>query len=416
MGEFKNYYNVLEFYMASDGVQELERVISKRIGKGNLRRILLQLKRDSVKDTVLSWPFHNEEDFFGKVLPKITPSNANTLHDIADRLYMTVTESGQRIHTPNPETKHLIQRAFKKYLEPSQSIQSIAKEMAIMGVRTRQGRPYNKSKVEKMLSNPFYIGINRFNGQDYPGAQQPLISKKLFEAVQQKKHGKRPRELTKHNPLFKGLIRCQHCDKLVAWQLQKGRYYGVCKRTTEACKAGKMLREDHLEEMVTNLLDQLVSPSQEIIQWVSKALQNEQKSVVEDNEKLIGSIHTQLERINRMDDRLCDDKLAGDIPQAKYTEKHAQFAAERKTLNERLEKLDQSASLRMEHTLALLELSQRAAALYRTKPVEQKRIIISKLFKELTLKEGEINVQYTKFTEVIAKKVLLTQKIMKERK
>lgn len=84
-----------------------------------------------------------------------------------------------------------------------------------MGVRTRQGRPYNKSKVEKMLSNPFYIGINRFNGQEYPGAQQPIISKKLFEAVQLKKHGKRPRELKKHNPLFKGLIQCEHCNKLV---------------------------------------------------------------------------------------------------------------------------------------------------------------------------------------------------------
>jgi len=330
--------------------------------------------------------------------------------------YMTVTEGGKRIHVPNPDTKVLIQRAFKKYLEPGQSILSITKEMALMGVRTRQGRPYNKSKVEKMLSNPFYVGVNRFNGQDYPGAQQPIISKKLFEAVQLKKHGKRPRELKKHNPIFKGLIRCEHCDKLVTWQLQKGRYYGVCKRTADACKTAKMLREDHLEEMVTDLLDRLVCPSHEIIQWVADALQNEQKGAAEEKEKLIASIQSQLERVNRMDDSLYDDKLAGDISQSKYTEKHAQFAEERKVLNEQLEKLDQSDALRMEHTLILLELSQKAAELYRKKPVDQKRTIISKLFKELTIKEGVINVQYTKFTEVVAEKVLLTQKIMEARK
>lgn len=177
-----------------------------------------------------------------------------------------------------------------------------------------------------------------------------------------------------------------------------------------------MLREDYLEEMVVNLLDKLVCPSPEIIGWVADAIRDEQKGVVEDREKIIASIHTQLERINRMDDSLYDDKLAGEISQAKYSEKHDQFAAERRTLNKKLERLDQSVSLRLEHTLLLLELSQKAAELYRKKTNEQKRIIISKLFKQLTIKEGEVNVEYTNFTEVVAEKVLITQKIIRGRK
>lgn len=330
--------------------------------------------------------------------------------------YMTVTASGKRIHVPNPETKHIIQQVFKKYLEPAQSIKSIAKEMAAMGIRTRKGRPYNKSRVDKMLSNPFYIGINHFNGKDYPGAQQPIITNQLFEAVQAKKHGKRPRVLTKHDPIFKGLIKCESCQKLVVWQLQKGRYYGICRRLTSDCKTGKMLREDQLEEMVITLLDNLVCPYREVIEWVAYAIRNEQQDTIASREKLIASIKTQLDRIGRMDDVLYDDKLAGDIPQSKYEEKHAQFAEERKALQDQLEKLDQSAGLQLEHTLVLLELSQRAAELYRKKTPEQKRIIISKLFKQLTLKKGALNFEYTTFTEVVAEKVLLTQKIMEERK
>jgi site-specific DNA recombinase len=330
--------------------------------------------------------------------------------------YMTVTEGGKRIHVPNPETKALIQRVFKKYLEPSQTIKTITKEMELMGIRTRKGRPYGKSYVEKMLSNPFYIGTNHFNGKDYLGAQQPILSKKLFEAVQRKKHGKRPRKLTQHNPIFKGLIRCTSCGKLVTWQLQKGRYYGVCKRTTDDCKLGKMLREDALEEMTIELLDKLVCPSREIIQWVADAIRKEQKGAIEDREKWVASIHAQLERVNHMDDSLYDDKLAGEITQSKYNEKHTLFVEERKNLQEKLEKLDQSAGLRLEHTLVLLELSQRAAELYRQKSPERKRVIISKLFKELTVTKGVVNVQYTNFTEVVAEKVLLTQKIMEERK
>lgn len=222
--------------------------------------------------------------------------------------------------------------------------------------------------------------------------------------------------LHKHNPVFKGLITCESCGKLVVWQLQKGRYYGVCKRTAEGCKANKMLREDHLEAMVIELLEKLVCPSKEVIEWVAGAIRAEQKDAIENREKLIASIKTQIERANRMDDGLYDDKLAGEISQSKYEAKHAQFVEERKTLTDQLERVDGSAGLRLEHTLVLLELSQKAAELYTKKTPEQKRLIISKLFKQLTIKEGQLNVQYTSFTEAVAEKVLLTTKLTKEAK
>ena len=189
----------------------------------------------------------------------------------------------------------------------------------------------------------------------------------------------------------------------------------MCKRTTEACKLSKMLREDTLEELVTSLLEKLVCPSQEVIEWVASAIRAEQKDTIEGRERLITSIKNQLERVNRMDDGLYDDKLSGEISQAKYAEKHALFVEERKALNERLEKLDQSTGLQLDHTLTLLELSQKAAGLYPKKTPDQKRLIISKLFKQLIVKEGVLNAEYTSFTEVIAEKVLLTKNLMETR-
>jgi hypothetical protein len=66
--------------------------------------------------------------------------------------------------------------------------------------------------------------------------------------------------------------------------------------------------------------------------------------------------------------------------------------------------------------LVILELSQKAAQIYADKSPDQKRLIISKLFRKLTLKEGELLVEYTNFSKVIAQKVLETEKIMKEAK
>ena len=46
--------------------------------------------------------------------------------------YMTVTQNGKRVHIPNPNTASLMRRVFEFYLEPSQSIASVAQEMARM--------------------------------------------------------------------------------------------------------------------------------------------------------------------------------------------------------------------------------------------------------------------------------------------
>lgn len=330
--------------------------------------------------------------------------------------YMTVTENGKRIHVPNPDTKHLMQEVFKKYLEPNHSIVSIANEMRLMGITTSKGRPYFKSQVQRILTNPFYVGINRFNGKDYPGAQQPIIGKDIFEQVQRKMHGGRPIVFVKHNTPLKGLIRCEDCDTLVTWQLQKGRYYGACRRRSDKCKQAKLLREDAVEDAIVQLLGELVCPSPEIIEWVSQAMRKNHKDDVEDCRKAAALIQSQIDRIKRMDNGLYEDKLAGDISSAQYAEKHQQFSEEVQNLSGKLSRLDHSFTQRLERNLAVLRLSQKAAKIYRSKSPDQKRLIISLLFGNLTLKGGELIATYTNFTEAIADKVCKTRKIMETAK
>ena len=326
--------------------------------------------------------------------------------------YETVTEAGKRIHVPDPNKTALIRQIFTRYLEPGQTLVSLTEEMRLMGIRTRPGKPYSKSNVQRMLLNPFYIGINRFNGKDYPGAQEPIISKVVFSKVQQKMHRGRPRAYSKHDSPLKSVIRCEDCNSLVTWQLQKGRYYGACRRLSDACKRGRLLREDQAEQLVTVLLEQLVSPSADLINWVANQMRARHGDTVASQDKLIASIRSQIDRLSRMDSGLYDDKLAGDITKEKYDEKHEQFVAEKAQLNDRLSKLDQSLGQRLENRLVILELTQKAAEIYNKKRPAQKRLIISKLFAKLTLKGGLLSVTYSSFARAIAESVQETRKLM----
>jgi DNA invertase Pin-like site-specific DNA recombinase len=326
--------------------------------------------------------------------------------------YKTITENGKRIHVPDEQTSKLMLKAFKFYLKPGESIESTAKYMADLGIVTRPGNPYVKSHLQRVLTNPFYIGINRIKGKEYRGVQQTFIPKPLFKRVQEKMHGGRPQAYKKHHSPLKGIIRCEDCGSIVTWQLQKGHYYGVCRRLTNECKQGKMLREDYVEELVLGRLKKLVCPSQKIIDWVAKTMREQYKDQIAERDRKTATLQAQIKRVDLMDETLYDDKLSGEISKDRYDEKHTQLMSQKARIQDELLAMEAPESLRLEHSLTILELSQKAADLYAKKTAEQKRLIISKLFEKLSLKGGSVSVKYSKFAEAIAEKVQKTHDLM----
>lgn len=281
-----------------------------------------------------------------------------------------------------------------------------------LGLRTRAGRPYSKSHLQRILTNPFYIGINRFNGKEYPGAQEAIIPKELFKRVQQKMHKGRPRSYDKHHSPLQGMIRCQDCGSIVTWQLQKGHYYGVCRRLKASCKQGKMLREDKIEEIIMSELQKLVCPSPEVIAWVADSMRSRHQERIEERERLTRSLQTRIERISTMDESLYDDKLSGEITKERYEVKHEQLMNQQAELKDQRDEMDTSLGERLEQRLVILELSQKAASIYAKKSPEQKRLIISKVFAKLSLQAGSLSVNYSKFAEAIADRVQKTRNLM----
>ena len=226
-------------------------------------------------------------------------------------------------------------------------------------------------------------------------------------------HGGRPSVYKKHNPLFKNMITCEVCDGVVTWQLQKGRYYGACQRRNPACKIKKTIREDRLEATIQTLLNDLVCPSQELIDWVAKQLEAKQETTSQVDVDSLENISKQIDRLVRMDSDLYDDKLAGDITKDIYQTKHTTFMEQLKDLRAKQTALEDKAKKNdLPQRLALLKLTQKAAELYQTRTINQKRVILTKLFTSFTYSDGAVSVKYSKFASVIANKTLKTKEIL----
>ena len=302
--------------------------------------------------------------------------------------YKTALADGKKIHILDEERAFLVERAFKLYLDSDQNIQTVTNEVGRLGLTSRKGKPLTKSAIHKMLRNTFYIGTIHFNGKDYPGAHEPLLNNKLFHAVQVKLGERHQTKIIRHDPLFKSMLRCGHCEGVITWQCQKGRYYGSCQRHRQECKGRRLLREDRLEESLLTRLDELDagSGSLALLHALTDVLQARGRPYIGQHRQLVmKTIEQQLRRLERMEDCLYDDRLAGLVSDEKYKQKLEHLHNEINYLRirlSRLEEVEKGISIITEKPTSLRKL-------YDGESKVGRRIIMRELF-VMTVFDGHV--------------------------
>ena len=331
--------------------------------------------------------------------------------------YMTVGDTGKRTHVFDPSTAPLVKKMFEKYLEPSNSVEKVGKDMAKLGLKTRYGKPLSRSHVHKVLKNPFYIGINRWCGVDYPnGLQEHLISKEMFEAVQRKIERKNPPKYNKHNPDYKGLFTCVNCEGMITWEQQKGIWYGHCNSYNKyrGCLKQKWIRQDNIEEELLDMFDSLVCPSPAIMDWVRNALRARHESTMHLHHASTEQLRSELDMITRKKDILYEDRLAERISLASYDKMFKELLQKEEDTKESLDNVDDFANRQFEHGMKMLDLSQKASTVFSERSPEQKRIILTRLFSNLSVNGPELRVELSELALAIADRVKTHKKLLKQ--
>jgi site-specific DNA recombinase len=140
-----------------------------------------------------------------------------------------------RVVAVDPDRAPHIQWAFEAYATGEYTIRTLAEALAARGVASdwgaRRGRPLANSYVAKLLSNRYYLGYVTFNGTEYKGNHQSLITQAVFDQVQQtlEAHDVSGEKQRAHPHYLKGTIYCGQCQRRLSFTLAKGRYpYFFC--------------------------------------------------------------------------------------------------------------------------------------------------------------------------------------------
>src|SRR3990167_2725072 len=86
--------------------------------------------------------------------------------------YKTVGEKGHKIHVIDEEVAPYIKQMFTLYATGNYSTLSLCEKMYKLGFRSRAGGKVVKSKIHKLLSDPFYYGKFVWKGEIHQGKHE----------------------------------------------------------------------------------------------------------------------------------------------------------------------------------------------------------------------------------------------------
>jgi DNA invertase Pin-like site-specific DNA recombinase len=295
----------------------------------------------------------------------------------------------------------IIRELFEAYGTGDFSIRELVRIAEDKGLRSRKNRKLQKSFIARMLVNPVYIGDFVWKGKYYEGKHEPIISRSLFERVQDRlrEHNK-PRK-KKRNFAFRGLLTCSHCGCLITAEIKKGRYvYYRCTHGRGNC-AEKPIREETLAEILGEPLKRLrITP--ERLEWILDALKASHADEKAFHKRAVRRLEDERDSMKVKIDRLYEDRLSGLITEEFWKEKYEEFSTLKRTIEADIEEHSSADSNYLESGARILELAQNAYSLYvKQDPFEQRKLL-DLMVSNCTLQGGQVDVQLNEVFQILA--------------
>lgn len=286
---------------------------------------------------------------------------------------------------------------FELYATGNYSIKALMDTMTKAGLRNEVGTKISKSRAHEMLSDPFYCGVIVWQRQTYEGKHEPIISKELFDAVQQRLSGrfKYPQH-NKHLPVFKGKITCEECGGTICWGIVKGRWYGYCNHHKQCSQKGTT-RQESIEEQIIPSLNDVAPKSKRALAWLEKALKESHAGEIAFNTARRDELAKAIKKADQRIEGAYRDKLDGKMPSDLCAKIIDESSEQKREALKALEKLTDSRQAYYEAGYAIHELAMYAEAIYRSPKatVEEQRLLLSYGFLNLTLNAHKIKPNYS---------------------
>lgn len=314
----------------------------------------------------------------------------------------TVAHVGYRNNTEthrieiDPVRGPLVAKLFEWYARGDVSLKEVTRLANENGLtHPRAHRPLAKSEIHRILRNPIYAGDFLWKGKRYGGSHQPLISKILFETVQEVFESANRPKYTKRRHAFAGLVSCGRCGCAMTAELKKGRYvYYHCTGARGSC-GNTYVREEDLSRLFEDVVHR-VQISDDVADWIADTLRESHGDKERFHRSAVMQLQQQYLAVQAKLDQAYEDRLAGRITDELWLRKSAEWEAELASVRRETARHEKASHDYGATGSKILELAKNAHNLFiRIDPVEQARLL-KMLVSNCTFDRGSLSVAYIK--------------------
>ena len=261
---------------------------------------------------------------------------------------------------PNEVLAPLVKKAFVAYATGNFTLREVRDKFNALGLKRERGKELAVSNYQKILKNPIYTGLMRYNGEIFEGKHEPIISKKLFDSVQEVMLRKsKPHSKGLKPYLYRGFFRCGECGCFITTETQKGHNYLRCTKRKNPCTQ-KYVREEIITSQIQEELKKVSLPL-EWINWMIEENKREQSSEIQSSTLFGDSIKADISLLETKIEKLMSLYLESALSIEEYRDAKNALMGSKQLLKEKFSAFEQKANNRFELTEKFLKLNAELA-------------------------------------------------------
>ena len=286
----------------------------------------------------------------------------------------------------------IVKKAFEMFSTGNYRILDIADFLAKNGLISKTGKCWKIDRVSKrILSNPFYYGHFNFLGEIHEGVQEPIIAKKLFDAVQLVLNKRsKPWSKPRVPKPFLGLFRCGECGMMITAE-QKLKYYKhtdhhatytyyrCTKKSKTVVCSQPYTRQEELDSQLSKMILK-VSLRQDWAKEMLCKLDFEKAELAHSCGAFAQEKRESIKEITIKLQRLLDSYLDQDVDRDSYLNKKSELLSSKKTLEEQISRFSQTHNVWLEPMKEWIIEAAGAANIAKGENLEEKKVLAQKIF------------------------------------
>ncbi len=292
----------------------------------------------------------------------------------------------------------IVQKAYELYASKAFSLESLR-----LKLNEDYRVDWSKGFLNKVLKDHFYYGVMTWNKKQYPHKYKQLITKELFDQVQQFRADfcKKPFKYGGKPYIYRGLLRCGDCGLSITPEKHRGHVYYHCTQFNGKHGA-EWLREEDITEQIGNAFKKMQLP-QDVVNKIVDTLKTNHESKSEFRDEQYKKLTEEHELYAKRIERIYMDKVDGSITAEEHAKYHQLFRNQLADIDGRIEMLQNAEDNYYITAKYVLDLANHAYDLFKSSEVEERRQLMRLVLSNTRIEGKKVLFQAQKPFDMILK-------------